>query len=166
VKHYPALALAMMPTLAYLITVPLNAALGPGRDPVEGGLMTVQTLRCLANGFLISGMLWAAALAMILDGRLKAAAGYWLAAGVCAFFGIIHSPLPSEQIGLPWHVLGEVPSAFGEVVRYQTPYHWTATYGLLAVLTLALGLHDGTGRQYMVGESETGTGRAAEADMT
>ena len=44
----------------------------------------LQTLRCLANGFLITSVLWAAALAMILDGRLRAAAGYFLVAAACA----------------------------------------------------------------------------------
>ena len=74
-RHYPALALAVLPALAYLASVPLNMALG-GRDPDPFSLTMVQTLRCLANGFLISGMLWAAALAMLLDGRLQAAAGF------------------------------------------------------------------------------------------
>ena len=68
-KHYPALALAMLPALAYLITIPVNSALGQSLPESTQGIPLVQTLRCLANGFLISGMLWAAALAMILDGR-------------------------------------------------------------------------------------------------
>src|SRR5262245_16678018 len=67
-KHYPALALAMLPALAAVIVVVLKNIFGPVA-PAEGrGLEVMQTLRCLANGFLISGLLWAAALAMILDG--------------------------------------------------------------------------------------------------
>ena len=155
IKHYPALALAMLPALAYLITVPLGsmtggfeaigqfhwpdpASLGEKGGQAERMLQMVQTLRCLANGFLISGMLWAAALAMILDGRLRAAAGYFLAAGLCALVGIIHSPLPSERIDLPWQVLAQVPTEFKTAVRYQTPYHWAAAYGLVALLLVGL----------------------------
>src|SRR5262249_56449987 len=76
VRHYPALALAMLPALAYLITIPLNMAVGL-RDPAPEALAVVQTLRCLAHGFLISGLLWAAALAMIMDGRLVRYGGYF-----------------------------------------------------------------------------------------
>ena len=91
-RHYPALALAMLPALAYLITVPLNMALGL-RDPDPQARLLVQTLRCLAGGFIITSLLWAAALAMLIDGRLVRAALYFALAGVFALFGIIHSPL-------------------------------------------------------------------------
>src|SRR5207237_1659036 len=65
-KHYPALALAMLPALAALIVVALKNVFGLTVPDGERGLEVLQTLRCLANGFLISGLLWAAALAMIL----------------------------------------------------------------------------------------------------
>jgi adenine/guanine/hypoxanthine permease len=140
-KHYPALALAVLPALAYLVTIPLNGALGPN-PPAPGAVATVQTLRCLAGGFIITSLLWAAALAMIVDGRLRAAAAFLALAGVCAFFGVIHSPLAAEQIGLPYDVLVQVRQqggpAFFEAVRYQTPYHWAAAYGLCALTLLAL----------------------------
>ena len=137
-RHYPALALAALPALAYLASVPLNMALG-GRDPDPSSLTMVQTLRCLANGFLISGMLWAAALAMLLDGRLRASAGFLGVAAVCAFFGVIHSPLRFEQIGLPDAVLELVArTPFKDAVQCQTPYHWAAAYGVGALLLLGL----------------------------
>jgi AGZA family xanthine/uracil permease-like MFS transporter len=143
VRHYPAVAFAMLPALAYLITIPLKRVL-IGIQPAEVSLEMIQTLRCLANGFLVTSLLWAAALAMILDGRLRTAAGYFLVAGGCAFFGIIHSPLPDEQIGLPYTVLEklyqEVP-AFTEAVQYQTPYHWAASYALMAALLLVLSFY-------------------------
>ncbi len=64
-------------------------------------------------------------------------------AGVFALFGIIHSPLRSEQIDLPQRVLGQVPPAFQEAIRYQTPYHWAGAYGLVVVLLLALAVAPG-----------------------
>jgi AGZA family xanthine/uracil permease-like MFS transporter len=161
-RHYPAVAFAMLPALAYLITIPFNEVTGSlvqmklmqwpdpaaltnevARETAHRVLLVVQTLRCLANGFLISGMLWSAALAMILDGRLRASAGCFLLAGVCAFFGIIHSPLESEQINLPWRVLAqmkEATPAFYQAVQYQTPYHWTTVYALVALLLIGLSL--------------------------
>jgi AGZA family xanthine/uracil permease-like MFS transporter len=138
-RHYPAVALAMLPALAYLALVVVNNTFPGMVPPSASGRTVLQTLRCLANGFLVCGMLWAAALAVMLDGRLVASALYFLLAGLCALFGIIHSPLPSEQIGLPWNILSrEVPAAFREAVQVQTPYHWAAAYGLVALLLLGL----------------------------
>jgi AGZA family xanthine/uracil permease-like MFS transporter len=138
-RHYPAVALAILPALAYLITVPLNMALGL-RDPDPAALQVVQTLRCLSGGFLITSMLWAAALVMLIDGRPRASAVYFALAGLASFFGIIHSPLANEQIGLPWHIMPQVTPGFQEAVRYQTPYHWAGAYGLVVLLLLGLGV--------------------------
>lgn len=143
VRHYPAVALAMLPALAYLILVVVKNLFGPfAAPPGAEGQLVLQTLRCLANGFLISGLLWAAALAMILDGRLRAAAGYYLVAAGAALLGIIHSPLADERIDLPWRVLADLGETFRPAVTYQTPYHWAAAYGLMALLLFALAAID------------------------
>jgi AGZA family xanthine/uracil permease-like MFS transporter len=133
--HYPALALAALPALAYLATVPLNAALGR-QPPDPGGAAVVQTLRCLANGFIVTSLLWAAALAALIDRKLLRSAGYLLVAAVCAFFGVIHSPFRDALIDLPWRVMDKLPPE----ARYQTPLHWTATYVLAAGLLVILSL--------------------------
>jgi adenine/guanine/hypoxanthine permease len=138
-RHYPALALAILPALAYLITIPLNMALGL-RDPDPKALLVVQTLRCLAGGFIITSLIWAAALAMLIDGRLLRAAFYFALAGVLALFGVIHSPLRNEQIDLPRRVLAQIPEMFQEAVRYQTPYHWAGAYGLMVILLVVLAM--------------------------
>jgi AGZA family xanthine/uracil permease-like MFS transporter len=137
-RHYPALAFAMLPALAYLVVVSLKTALGAQLPDPQLGVPLAQTLRCLSNGFLISSLLWAAALAMLLDGRPARAAIYFGVAGVASLVGLIHSPLPDEQIGWPWKVLSEVPPAFQEAVRYQTPYHWAASYGIVVMVLLGL----------------------------
>jgi AGZA family xanthine/uracil permease-like MFS transporter len=148
-RHYPALAFAVMPALAYLVLIPLKPVL-PLVDPTKLPPTTVglvQTLRCLSGGFIVTSLLWAAALAMLIDGRLVRGAGYFALAGVCALFGIIHSPLPDEQINLPVAVLDAVPKAFREAVRYQTPYHWAGAYALVAALLLVLALWHRSGRE-------------------
>jgi adenine/guanine/hypoxanthine permease len=142
-RHYPALALATLPALAYLALIPLKETLPPdGKVPDQVATM-VQALRCLANGFIVTSLLWGAALAALLDGRCRRAAAYLAVAGVLALFGVIHSPLPAEAIGLPGDVLsqlGQLPTdKMKEVASYQTPYHWTAAYGLAAVLLVVLG---------------------------
>ena len=139
-RHYPALAFSIVPALAALSLLVLKSVAGPFFTPTgERELFILQTLRCMSNGFLITGMLWSAALAMMLDGRMRSAAIYLGVAAVCAFFGLIHSPLPDEQIGLPWQILPTVPEAFAQAIRTQTPYHWTLTYLIMAGLLALLG---------------------------
>ncbi len=130
-KPYAALAFAMLPAMAYLIKVPLEQVL---TSPPPHTLEMIQTLRCLSGGFIVTSLLWGAALAMMLDGRLRTAAGFFAVAAVCTVFGVIHSPLQSEQIGLPWQILDLVPKDCVQAVRYQTPYHWTAAYGLVVLM--------------------------------
>jgi adenine/guanine/hypoxanthine permease len=160
VRHYPALALAMLPALAYLITLPVKSIVGPvpsGPFGPEAPLI-LQTLYCLSGGFVVTSMLWAAALAMILDGRLRWAAGYFAIAGLCTLVGIIHSPLPAEKIGLPAIILGEVPPVFQDAIRYQTPYHWAGAYGLMVVVLLLLDWVGPPGEKSVPGSVEPGTG--------
>jgi len=131
--HYPALALATLPALAYLATIPLDMALA-GRAADAGGAAVVQTLRGLANGFLVTGLLWAAALASLLDGQLRRSGVYFLVAAVCALLGIIHSPLNPALLALPSTVMSRLPVE----ARYQSPYHWAAAYALSAALLFGL----------------------------
>jgi AGZA family xanthine/uracil permease-like MFS transporter len=141
VKHYPALALAALPALAYMAALAMKLVVGPAVPAAEDARVLLQTLRCLSNGFLISGLLWAAALAMLLDGRLKASAAFLAIAGACAFFGVIHSPLADERIGLPYYILlqlrDDTPQMWKAAIT-QTPYHWAAAYGMCALLLVGL----------------------------
>jgi AGZA family xanthine/uracil permease-like MFS transporter len=131
-QHYPALALAAMPALAYVVLIEVDAALA-GRPPVSpDAAATQQTLRCLGNGFIVTSLLWAAALAALIDGRLVRSAGYLIVAAVCSLVGIIHSPLQDPQIA--WPTMLDLP----ESARFQTPYHWAGTYAACAVLLIAL----------------------------
>jgi adenine/guanine/hypoxanthine permease len=137
-RHYPALALAALPALAALAAIPLNQALG-GREPANtDAAVVVLTLRCLANGFIVTSLLWAAALAALLDRQPGRAALYLLVAAVCALFGIIHSPLPSAPVSLPSQVLAQLPE--DARFRCQSPYHWAAAYFLSAALLFGLTL--------------------------
>jgi AGZA family xanthine/uracil permease-like MFS transporter len=163
-RHYAALAFAVLPALAYLIKVPLDMVMPP--KPPEHTLVMVQTLRCLAGGFIVTSLLWGAALATLLDGKLGRSALYFAVAGLFAFFGVIHSPLPSEQIGLPWDILEQVPKAFAGAVRYQTPYHWAAAYAVVAALLLLLGLTRGArAEETPVLPADQGAARDAAGDL-
>lgn len=137
-RHMPALALAVMPALAYLVLVGAGS-LGAGQSPdLETNPATVA-LRTLANGFIITSLLWASILAAILDGQLGRGALYMVIGAACTLVGIIHSPLPTARLALPWQLIGELPAE--PALQCQSPYHWIAAYllgaGLLALLALA-----------------------------
>jgi len=137
VAHFPAVALAILPALAYLALIPVDQALA-GRAPAEHAAVAVQSLRCLSSGFIVTSLLWASALAAILDGRLIRSAAYFGIAGACSLFGIIHSPLVPSAIALPNTVLAQMPD--NPAILCQSPYHWAAAYGLAALLLIVLTL--------------------------
>ena len=134
VLHYPALALAVLPALGALVNILVARILGPQQPFGADGAELAQTLRCLSNGFIVTSLLWGAAMAALMDGRLRLAATYLVVAGVCSLFGVVHSPLPDAPIALPQDVWHHLP----EVARYQSPYHWAAAYGLTAAFVLVL----------------------------
>jgi AGZA family xanthine/uracil permease-like MFS transporter len=135
VRHYPAVALATIPALAAMAAAVVGQILGP-RDPAPGGVAVAEALRCLNNGFIVTSLLWGAALAALIDGRFHVSAAYLGVAGACALFGVIHSPLPAAPIAWPGTVVRELATKSPDSLL--TPYHWAAGYGLAAVLVLAL----------------------------
>lgn len=137
--HYPALALAALPALAYLALIPMTVALA-GRPPADFALPLVISLRCLSSGFIITSLLWAATLASILDGQLIRAAVYMFIAGGFALFGIIHSPLESGAIAWPHEVFEEMLEDIGTspAILCQSPYHWCGAYVLSAMTLFVL----------------------------
>ena len=133
--HLPAVALAILPALAYLALIPVDQVLA-GQEPPAQAAVAVQSLRCLASGFIVTSLLWASALANILDRKLFRAAGCFLIASVCSLFGIIHSPLQPAAIALPQTVLAQM--ADDPAILVQSPYHWAAAYALAALLLVVL----------------------------
>lgn len=134
VKHYPAVALAALPALAYLGKILVDMTLA-GRDAAPHAVGMQQTLWCLANGFIVTSLLWGAALAALVDDSPRQTAAYLLVAGLFSLVGIIHSPFREAALAWPWDVVARLPA----VARYQTPYHWAAAYGLMAALVMMVG---------------------------
>jgi AGZA family xanthine/uracil permease-like MFS transporter len=143
-RHYPAVALACVPALAYLALITLNHVLpemgkpfGELKPETQQWIATVTILSC---GFIVTSLLWGTFLTHLIDGRVKAAAATLVLASVFSWFGIIHSPLPSGEINTPGVVLQELEAqGRGKASAHQTPYHWAAAYGAMAAAVLALG---------------------------
>ena len=83
----------------------------------------------LGNGFIVTGMLWGAFLAELIDRKLRSSSIYLVVLAVLAFFGIIHSAIPDGVMYLPWTLDG---------LARQVPYQFTAAYLALAVFFFAM----------------------------
>lgn len=141
-RHYPAVALACVPALAYLALITLNQVL-PAidfRSLSPQAQHWIQTVTVLSGGFIVTSLIWATTLAHLIDGHYRAAAASLFLAGVFAWFGIIHSPLPEGPIVVPAVALKRLEaSGRATAAMYQTPYHWAGAYGASAVVLLGLG---------------------------
>lgn len=138
-QHAPAVVLAFLPSVAYLLTIKLGnpAWIAPERHAelyasVQGhGLPELAAIVTLGNGFIITAMIWAAALAAMIDGRTRAAAGILLLGAGLTLFGLIHSVDPRGGIYWPWALEG-----LPRIIAWQ----FAAAYGVLAALLGLLSL--------------------------
>ncbi|MGH7138820.1 MAG: permease, partial [Pirellulales bacterium] len=145
VRHYPALALACLPALASLVMIFADEILGVTHQSIASlarqpaSVLTaesLQILRTLANGFVITSLLWASTLAMLIDRRFLAAGGFLCTAAVCSLFGVIHSPLPASPLILPWNVpIESVPFA----AAAHTPVVMASAYAAMALCVVVFG---------------------------
>lgn len=143
-RHYSAVALACVPALAYLALITLNHVL-PEMGKPFGGLRPdtqqwIVTVTIHSGGFIITSLLWGTCLTHLIDDRMKTAAATLSLAGVFAWFGIIHSPLPSGLIKTPAAVLRQLEQeGRARAAANQTPYHWAAAYAAMAATMIVLG---------------------------
>jgi AGZA family xanthine/uracil permease-like MFS transporter len=129
-RHAPAVAFAFIPVIAALVLIQLGSLLASlGRSPADlqgEAARTLETVRVLGNGFILTALLWGSGVALIVDRRLVAAAGVFALASLASLSGVMHSPL--ETGGLFWP--GTVASRW--------PGRLAAGYGLLAGLLALL----------------------------
>lgn len=110
-RHYTAIALACMPALAKLVMI----SVGPYLDAEQLNSESVISLRILAGGFIITSLVWASAMANIVDRKFRTAGVYFAVAGIMVLFGVMHSPIDGDKMFLPWNI-GMVANADGEMV--------------------------------------------------
>jgi len=136
-RYIPAIAFACLPTISNMVMIKLSGdnairlaaekamvAMGP-----EGGkLPEVLVVLSLWNGFIISAMLWGAAIIKMIDRKLHQAALCFLTMAGLSFFGFVHSAMSNGSIYLPWTL--DTPLS-------HIPYQFTAAYVLLALILIA-----------------------------
>jgi hypothetical protein len=145
-RHFPAVALACVPALAYLAKLNLDQLLAPTAEAFRAlrpaAQHWVQTVTVLSGGggFIVTSLLWATVLTRVIDGRMNAAVRTLILASLLSLFGVIHSPLPSSPVLGPSQVVQRLKQeARYEAARYQTPYHWAAAYLVVGLVLAALG---------------------------
>ena len=156
-RHYPAVAFACLPAMSVLVLSQIEAVKGDPAlhavnwDHLQAPLAeTLQTLQLLASGFIITSLLWASALAALIDRLFLRAATFLAVAGICSLFGLIHAPTSDGQLFVPWNLPHLSAAAAG-----QTPLYLAAGYFAAAALLAMWGLFTSEAcRQEAVGRKQ------------
>ena len=142
-RHAAAITLALLPSVAQLVVIFLSqiqggalmtAALDPEATARASGIMnpafihTCGVMIMLANGFILTALLWGSAAAFLIDRQVARASVVLGVCGVLSFFGFIHSVLPSGGVYFPWRLTTVLP------------YHWAIGYVGLAVLVYGMSM--------------------------
>ena len=107
------------------------AAKGISLEQLTGELqLQVSIIRVLAGGFVLTSLIWASALAAIIDRKLAVAATCFAIAAGFTLFGVIHSPLPGNALFLPWQLSSTM---------WSTPLNYGLGY--LSMMTVLLAWH-------------------------
>jgi adenine/guanine/hypoxanthine permease len=141
--HAPAVCFAIFPSVAQLLLITLDKAnpvlLRSALEPHKVAELAKIPLAfaenfgvfiMLAHGFILTGMLWGAALAFMIDRQVGRSAAVLLVCGVLSLFGLMHSVLPTGGIYLPWS-----PALLGS----RVPFHWAAAYAAFALMVVGFG---------------------------
>jgi AGZA family xanthine/uracil permease-like MFS transporter len=101
-RHAAAVSLAVLPSIAFLISLEIGAVLPAGASLTGETAETIGTLRLLASGFIVTALLWGAAAANLIDGRFLRSGLFFFGAALLCLFGVIHSPATQGTLFFPW----------------------------------------------------------------
>ena len=124
-RHAAAVAIAILPSLAFVTALEARALLPPG-GALPGGETgeTLRALTLLGNGFVVVALVWGAATADLIDRRFFRSAVAFFGAALLCLFGVIHSSAPTATLFLPWRAGSNVP------------FHFAAAYVALGLIVL------------------------------
>jgi AGZA family xanthine/uracil permease-like MFS transporter len=144
-RHFPAIAFACVPALAYLAAMQVRRMFDGGGvgfgSLLPGDQRWLQTLAVVSGGggFIVTSLIWGTILARVIDGHARTGAIVSGIAAILAFFGVIHSPLAAAPIQWPWVVVTELERmGRGSATAGMTPFHWSAAYAAVGVVLLGL----------------------------
>jgi AGZA family xanthine/uracil permease-like MFS transporter len=129
-RHGAAVAITFVPVAAAVVLIEIGgmlSALGRSAADLSGeAAVSHRALLVLANGFILTAVLWGSALAFIIDRRRAALAAVLALCSVATLVGLVHSPLPSGAVFWPWTA--------GAPLAVAAPL--AGAYGVLAGLAL------------------------------
>lgn len=129
-EHLAAIAIAFIPAIAQLVLLNWNSLLDVLHVSAEGlppaQLASYRALTLLANGFILTSMLWSTLVIDIIDRRRKRILAVSLLAAALTLVGGIHSPFADGRLFLPSATLP------------QSTYLLACGYVLLGVITWAI----------------------------
>lgn len=103
--HLPAVAIAFIPAIADLVLIQWNGLLGAlhvAPDQLAAAQQDgYRALTVLANGFILTSMLWATLVIDVIDRRPRRAFAVCAAAALFTLFGLMHSPYPDGRLFVP-----------------------------------------------------------------
>jgi AGZA family xanthine/uracil permease-like MFS transporter len=111
-RHLPAVAFSILPVLAYLVSIYTGQLLGAGAKPDPTLAAQVSTMSIVGQGFILTAMLWGAAVAFLLDNRPGAVAATFGLLAAFSLFGVIHSVDPDGGLQLPSARPVEIAAAY------------------------------------------------------
>ena len=127
-RHYAAIAVACIPALAKLVAIQLGMffAVMDFSSVPEGAAAFLQghllIINVLAGGFIFTSLIWASAVAKIIDRRYSTAAWYLVAASALVLFGVMHSPLPGDRMFLPTKIADMPVESRSYVIQFCVAY--------------------------------------------
>ena len=102
-EHAVAVGLAILPSVAELVRIVLAGFGHTDPAALQGEPAgQLEVILLLGRGFIITAMLWGAAAAHVIDGRLRTAGYYMLICAVMTLLGLVHSILPSGGLYVVW----------------------------------------------------------------
>ncbi|HEY9841154.1 MAG: hypothetical protein ACAI44_37385 [Candidatus Sericytochromatia bacterium] len=122
--HYPAVGLAILPSIAQLVKIQLdnfrgqfmgllmsNPAIKAAIEANPAALVlphqlegSLTVIMILGHGFILTAMMWGAFLAFMIDRQLNKAIITLLATAALTLFGFIHSVVENGSIYFPWAI--------------------------------------------------------------
>lgn len=100
-RHLMAVAFSIIPCLAYVVTIYTGQLLGAGAKPDPALAAQLGVMSLLASGFIVTAILWGAALVFIIDRRPVGVLVTFGVLAVFSLFGVIHSVASNGGLYLP-----------------------------------------------------------------
>jgi AGZA family xanthine/uracil permease-like MFS transporter len=101
--------MCFIPSIANLVIIEAGQ-LGLNEGSLSGeSLSTFNVIKILSNGFIVTALIWGAAMVSLIEGNLSRTSLFLLLGALFSLFGLMHSPYMHGALFLPWTVADKAP---------------------------------------------------------